>query len=156
MVEAVTGGAPAVWFRLAVGREDGAEVRHILPMLCRRTGLTKHEIGTIRIGAGETLFAVTPSHAGRVAHAAATGSPHDVAIAPPTARRSSHSAAVSRTPVRVRRRSGRSARRIGASAGDFPRRDQLPEASSGQLRWKRRPSLSVTSTVRSRPSAAVS
>ncbi len=71
---------PAVWFRLAVGREDGAEVRHVLPMICRRTGLSKRDVGTIRIGARETLFAVTPAVAGQVANAAAQSAPHDVAI----------------------------------------------------------------------------
>ncbi|BBE71593.1 DEAD/DEAH box helicase [Oharaeibacter diazotrophicus] len=72
----------AVWFRLAVGRRDGAEVRHILPLICRRAAIPKREIGTIRIGDRETLFAVTAAAAGQVAFAAANGGPGDVPIAP--------------------------------------------------------------------------
>lgn len=75
-------GDPAVWFRLAVGRDHGAEVRHVLPLICRRTGLTKRDVGTIRIGARETLFAVTPAAAGNVAHAAADTAAGEIAIAP--------------------------------------------------------------------------
>lgn len=75
-------GDPAVWFRLAVGRDHGAEVRHVLPLICRRTGLTKRDVGTIRIGARETLFAVTPAAAGSVAHAAADAAAGEIAIAP--------------------------------------------------------------------------
>ena len=45
----------SVWFRLSVGREQNAEPRWLLPMLCRGGNLTKGDIGAIRIQAAETF-----------------------------------------------------------------------------------------------------
>lgn len=38
-----------VWFRLSVGRNKNAEARWLLPMICRRGGIGKQDIGAIRI-----------------------------------------------------------------------------------------------------------
>ncbi|PZU86799.1 MAG: hypothetical protein DI527_19500 [Chelatococcus sp.] len=43
-----------VWFRLSVGRKDGADPRQLLPMLCRRGKITRDEVGAIRIFDRET------------------------------------------------------------------------------------------------------
>jgi ATP-dependent RNA helicase DeaD len=51
-----------VWFRLNIGRRQNADVRWILPLLCRRGHVTKNEVGAIKIGQHETLFDV-PRHA---------------------------------------------------------------------------------------------
>ena len=40
---------PSVWFSVAGGRAAGAEPRRLLPMLCKAGGLTKEDIGAIRI-----------------------------------------------------------------------------------------------------------
>ena len=45
----------SIWFRLSVGREQNAEARWLLPMLCRGGNLTKGDIGAIRIQAVETF-----------------------------------------------------------------------------------------------------
>ena len=45
----------SVWFRLSVGREQNAEPRWLLPMLCRGGHLTKTDIGAIRIQSEETF-----------------------------------------------------------------------------------------------------
>ncbi len=45
----------SIWFRLSVGREQNAEARWLLPMLCRGGNLTKGDIGAIRIQAAETF-----------------------------------------------------------------------------------------------------
>jgi ATP-dependent RNA helicase DeaD len=45
----------SVWIRLSVGREQNAEPRWLLPMLCRSGHLTKSEIGAIRIQAKESF-----------------------------------------------------------------------------------------------------
>ena len=50
-----------VWFRLAVGRNDNADPRWILPLICRRGLITKNEIGAIRIVDSETVFEVPRS-----------------------------------------------------------------------------------------------
>jgi ATP-dependent RNA helicase DeaD len=49
---ALAGGS--VWFRLNVGREKNADPRWLLPMICRQGGVTKREIGAIRIFDHET------------------------------------------------------------------------------------------------------
>ena len=43
-----------VWFSLSVGRNDNAEARWLLPMLCRAGHMTKNDIGAIRIQPDET------------------------------------------------------------------------------------------------------
>ncbi|MCZ8042186.1 MAG: DEAD/DEAH box helicase [Beijerinckiaceae bacterium] len=43
-----------VWFRLSVGRKDGADPRQLLPMICRRGKITRDEVGAIRIFDKET------------------------------------------------------------------------------------------------------
>jgi ATP-dependent RNA helicase DeaD len=45
---------PSVWFTLSVGRDDGAEPRWLLPLLCRSGGLDKDAIGAIRVQQSET------------------------------------------------------------------------------------------------------
>ncbi|MDB5628373.1 MAG: box helicase-like, partial [Tardiphaga sp.] len=44
--EAMAGG---VWFRAAIGRRKNAEARWLLPMICRRGGIEKADIGAIKI-----------------------------------------------------------------------------------------------------------
>jgi len=44
----------SVWFKLNVGRRNNADPKWILPLLCRRGGVTKNDIGAIRIAANET------------------------------------------------------------------------------------------------------
>jgi ATP-dependent RNA helicase DeaD len=59
----------SVWFRLNIGRRHNADPRWILPLLCRRGHVTKHEIGAIRIGPNETLFNIPLAIADRFAEA---------------------------------------------------------------------------------------
>jgi ATP-dependent RNA helicase DeaD len=49
-----------VWFSLSVGREQRAEARWLLPMLCRAGHITKQEIGAIRIHPNETHVELAP------------------------------------------------------------------------------------------------
>ncbi|ABC82813.1 DEAD/DEAH box helicase [Anaeromyxobacter dehalogenans] len=53
-------GPPAevAWFRINIGREKKADPKWLLPLLCRRGGVTRDEIGKIVIGAAETRFEV--------------------------------------------------------------------------------------------------
>jgi ATP-dependent RNA helicase DeaD len=46
----------SVWFRAAIGRKKNAEARWLLPMICRRGGIDKHDIGAIRIMDTTTEF----------------------------------------------------------------------------------------------------
>jgi ATP-dependent RNA helicase DeaD len=46
---------PSVWFALSVGRDDRAEARWLLPLLCRAGHLDKEAIGAIRVQQSETF-----------------------------------------------------------------------------------------------------
>ncbi len=67
------GAAGGSWFRMNIGRRNNADPRWILPMLCRRGGLSKGDIGAIRIFDRETKFEVRDSAAGKFAEAVRSG-----------------------------------------------------------------------------------
>jgi ATP-dependent RNA helicase DeaD len=54
-----------VWYRVNVGRAQGAEPRWLLPVICRRGRIEKRDIGNIQIFDQETLFEVAPTAAAR-------------------------------------------------------------------------------------------
>jgi ATP-dependent RNA helicase DeaD len=49
----------SVWFRAAIGRRKNAEARWLLPMICRRGGIDKADIGAIRIMDTTTEFEIS-------------------------------------------------------------------------------------------------
>ena len=53
----------SVWFRAAIGRQKKAEARWLLPMICRRGGIDKHDIGAIRILETTTEFEISKAAA---------------------------------------------------------------------------------------------
>ena len=66
-----------VWFRMNVGRRQNADPRWILPLICRRGGITKNEVGAIRIQANETGFQIPRVLANRFAQAVAKSAGQD-------------------------------------------------------------------------------
>ncbi len=54
-----------VWFRMPIGRHDKADPKWLVPLICRLGGVTKREIGAIRIAERETLFEISPGTAER-------------------------------------------------------------------------------------------
>lgn len=52
-------GEPTVWFRAAIGRKKNAEARWLLPMICRRGGIDKHDIGAIKVMDTTTEFEIS-------------------------------------------------------------------------------------------------
>ena len=69
--EPFVGGA---WFKLTAGRNQRAEPRWLLPMICRMGDVTRNEVGAIEIGDAETLFEIAGDHAERfAAHVKASG-----------------------------------------------------------------------------------
>jgi ATP-dependent RNA helicase DeaD len=48
-----------VWFKLDIGRSKGADPKWLIPMICRAGGLTKADIGTIRVFDHETKFEIS-------------------------------------------------------------------------------------------------
>jgi len=61
---AIGGG---VWFRIDLGRAKGADPKWLLPMICRVGGLTKADIGSIRVFDHETKFEISAEAAGKFA-----------------------------------------------------------------------------------------
>lgn len=52
---------PSEWFSISVGRNDRAEPRWLLPMLCRMGDISKDEIGAIRVQDTETYVEIKKS-----------------------------------------------------------------------------------------------
>jgi len=52
-----------VWFRMNVGRAANADPKWMIPIICRRGGVTKADIGDIRIMDRETLIEIAPGAA---------------------------------------------------------------------------------------------
>jgi ATP-dependent RNA helicase DeaD len=65
----------AVVFRVNLGAEDKAEPGWILPLICRRGGVTRNEVGAIRIGPRFTEFQIAGDAAHDFALAAARTDP---------------------------------------------------------------------------------
>lgn len=49
---------PSVWFSLSTGRNNGAEPRRVLPMLCKGGGLSKDDIGAIRVQQDQSFIEI--------------------------------------------------------------------------------------------------
>ena len=76
-----------VWFRLDIGRKQGADPRQLLPMLCRRGHITREEVGAIRIFDTETKVEIDAEVAERF-YEAAKGQDRDrITIEPATEER---------------------------------------------------------------------
>jgi ATP-dependent RNA helicase DeaD len=55
--------ADAPWFRMNIGRENNADPKWLLPLICRRGHVTKRDIGAIRIFDKDTRFQVSSAAA---------------------------------------------------------------------------------------------
>ena len=64
-----------VWFRLDIGRKKNADPKWLLPMLCKRGGITKRDIGVIRIFDQESKVEIAPRVAEAFAAAVAGPAP---------------------------------------------------------------------------------
>jgi ATP-dependent RNA helicase DeaD len=77
-----TDGAAMSWFRAPVGRSNNADPKWLIPLICRLGGITKQEIGAIRIFDRETKFEIlTPAAEGFQAAVAAAHS-SDLTVEP--------------------------------------------------------------------------
>ncbi len=59
-----------VQFRVAVGRNEGADPKWLVPLICRAGGITKRDIGAIRVFDTDTRFEI--ARAASAAFAVAT------------------------------------------------------------------------------------
>ena len=62
-------------FRVNIGAKDNADPRWMLPLICRRGGVTRREVGAIRVGPHETTFEIAGHAAHEFADAAAESDP---------------------------------------------------------------------------------
>ncbi|MBK3746213.1 ATP-dependent helicase, partial [Paraburkholderia aspalathi] len=53
-----------VWFSLSAGRKHRADPKWLLPLICKAGGVTKREVGSIRIHDNETRFEIITDKAG--------------------------------------------------------------------------------------------
>jgi ATP-dependent RNA helicase DeaD len=72
----------AAWFRAAVGRKQNADPKWLIPLICRAGGITKAEIGAIRIFDRETKFEIAGHAAAAVAQAVAAAPNVDIRLEP--------------------------------------------------------------------------
>ncbi len=78
----VTGGA---WFRLTLGRRQNADPKWLIPLICRLGGVTKADIGAIRIFDTDTRFEITAEVADRFAASTRHAGEGEARIEPATA-----------------------------------------------------------------------
>ena len=76
------GGA---WFRLSIGRRQNADPKWLIPIICRMGGVTKADIGAIRIFDTDTRFEIAAGSADRFAAAVRHTSEGGNRIEPATA-----------------------------------------------------------------------
>ncbi len=60
---------PSVWFSISVGRNQEAEPRTILPMICRMGDLTKDDVGAIRVQPSHTFVEILATSADKFTNA---------------------------------------------------------------------------------------
>lgn len=70
------------WFRMAVGRNERADPKWLIPLICRVGGVRKSDIGAIRIERDETRFEIAEASVGRFTSCIAGMEPDEVRIEP--------------------------------------------------------------------------
>ncbi|WP_439148599.1 DEAD/DEAH box helicase [Sulfitobacter sp.] len=60
---------PSVWFSISIGRNQEAEPRTILPMICRMGDLTKDDVGAIRVQPSHTFVEILATSAAKFTNA---------------------------------------------------------------------------------------
>jgi ATP-dependent RNA helicase DeaD len=75
-----TDGASMVWFRAGVGRKNNADPKWLIPLICRLGGITKQEIGVIRIFDRETKFEIFSPAAEKFSASVAAAENNDLVV----------------------------------------------------------------------------
>lgn len=71
---------PGVWFRMPIGRKNNADPRWMIPLICKAGGVTKQEIGAIKIFDRDTKFEIAPHVAETFANAIKNMAPSEPRI----------------------------------------------------------------------------
>jgi len=72
--------ADAPWFRMNIGRDNNADPKWLLPLICRRGHVTKRDIGAIRIFDKDTRFQISSAAADKFFIAASKPDEKDESI----------------------------------------------------------------------------
>ncbi len=75
-------GEGGVWFRMTIGRQNNADPKWLIPLICRLGHVTKKEIGQIRIFDRETKFEISPDVEARFREAVKSAAEGDIRIEP--------------------------------------------------------------------------
>ena len=113
------------WFRIDIGRRDRADPKWLIPKICRAGGVTKRDIGNIRILDGETRFEIDREVSPAFAAAIAAPLPDGTRITPSEA-----PGADSRPQRPFRPRHEAEPAAEAAPAPSRPRRAPRPDASA--------------------------
>ncbi|MBE7620400.1 DEAD/DEAH box helicase [Gluconacetobacter entanii] len=76
---------PGEWFSMSVGRQDKADPKWLVPLICRLGGVRKSDIGAIRIADTQTLFEIAPDTAEKFRSCIAAIDNDEVQVAPASA-----------------------------------------------------------------------
>jgi ATP-dependent RNA helicase DeaD len=79
------GGEGAAWFRMPIGRQNNADPKWLIPLICRLGHVTKKDIGQIRIFDRETKFEIIAETEGRFRQAVKGAAEGDIRIEPAAA-----------------------------------------------------------------------
>jgi ATP-dependent RNA helicase DeaD len=71
-----------VWFRMTIGRQNNADPKWLIPLICRLGHVTKKEIGQIRIFDRETKFEISREVESRFREAVKSAAEGDIRIEP--------------------------------------------------------------------------
>jgi ATP-dependent RNA helicase DeaD len=99
----------AEWFRMPIGRQNNADPKWLIPLICRLGHVTKKDIGQIRIFDRETKFEIIAETEARFRQAVKGAAEGDIRIEPAAA-----------PPAADRPRGPRPAPREGQSQGPHP------------------------------------
>jgi ATP-dependent RNA helicase DeaD len=80
-----SGGVGAEWFRMPIGRQNNADPKWLIPLICRLGHVTKKDIGQIRIFDRETKFEIVAETEARFRQAVKGAAAGDIRIEPAAA-----------------------------------------------------------------------
>ncbi|MBZ9845638.1 DEAD/DEAH box helicase [Mesorhizobium sp. CA5] len=132
----------SVWFSLSVGRRQNAEPRWLIPMLCRTAGMSKREIGAIKMQPEETFVQIAADWADRFVAAIGPDRKLQGSIA---VRRIDGTPDLSRAgyqPQRPEKKPHRGKRSFDQGAPGFEKRapgERQPAAAPGSKSWAKKP-----------------
>jgi ATP-dependent RNA helicase DeaD len=75
-------GGDAAWFRMTIGRQNNADPKWLIPLICRLGHVTKKDIGQIRIFDRETKFEISKEAEPRFREAVKAAAEGDIRIEP--------------------------------------------------------------------------